>query len=184
MRRWPTVRPRPTQGQPPAEPSPGWDARYAPPEPAADLVAYLRANSSRYTREALDPRLAVAAGHPPEAIAAAWARSSPRTSAAGARDRRGRRPGSSRGAYVVTWLLVTVLAILPSGGGTYSPVALLAGILAVALFIPGIIAVAIARSAGWLRRAGVGRVVAFAFVPMLILFALAGTCVSATQSMS
>ena len=61
----------------------------------------------------------------------------------------------------MTWLLVTVLVIVPSGGGTYSPVALLAGILAVALFIPGIIAVAIARSAGWLRRAGVGRVVAF-----------------------
>ena len=77
-----------------------------------------------------------------------------------------------------------MLVIIPSGGGPYSPVALLAGILAVALFIPGIIAVAIARSTGWLRRAGVGRVVAFSFVPMLILFALAGTCVSATQGMS
>ena len=83
-------------------------------------------------------------------------------------------------AYFVTWLLVIVLAIIPSGGGLYSPVALLAGILAVALFIPGIIAVAIAQSTGWLRRAGVGRVVAFSFVPMLILFALAGTCVSVT----
>ena len=61
----------------------------------------------------------------------------------------------------MTWLLVTVLVIIPSGGGTYSPVALLAGILAVALFVPGLIAVAIARSTGWLRRAGVGRVVAF-----------------------
>ena len=95
-----------------------------------------------------------------------------------------RRRGIIALAYALTWLLVTLLVIVPSGGGTYSPIALLSGILAVALFIPGVIAVAIARSTGWLRRAGVGRVVGFAIVPMLILFALAGTCVSATQSMS
>jgi hypothetical protein len=168
---------------PPADRPPGWDTRYAPPEPGADVVAYLRANSARYTREALDARLA-AAGHPPEAVAAAWSTVLAEDSAAGLRDRRGQTAGIIALAYVVTWLLVTLLAIVPSGGGLYSPVAVLAGILAVALFIPGVIAVAIARSTGWLRRAGVGRVVAFAFVPMLILFALAGTCVSVTQSIS
>jgi hypothetical protein len=168
---------------PPAEQPPGWDTRYAPPEPSGDIVAYLRANSSRYTREALDQRLA-AAGHPPEAIAAAWAVIEVEDDAAGLRDRRGQTAGIIAGAYVVTWLLVVVLAIIPSGGGMYSPVALLAGILAVALFIPGIIAVALAKSAGWLRRASVGRVVAFAFLPLLVLFALAGTCVSVTQNIS
>ncbi len=168
---------------PPADRPPGWDTRYAPPEPGADVVAYLRATSGRYTREALDSRL-TSAGHPPDEIAAAWSVVQAEDSAAGLRDRRGQTAGIIALAYVATWLLVTLLAIIPSGGGLYSPVALLAGILAVALFIPGIIAVAIARSTGWLRRAGVGRVVAFAFVPMLILFALAGTCVSVTQSIS
>ena len=83
----------------------------------------------------------------------------------------------------MTWLVVVLLVMVPSVRHRVrarSPV--LAGILAVALFVPGIIAVAIARSTRWLRRAGVGRVVAFAFVPMLILFALAGTCVSFVQS--
>jgi hypothetical protein len=168
---------------PPAGGPPGWNTRYAAPEPGADIVAYLRANSGRYTREALDARL-TAAGHPPEAVASAWSVVLAEDSAAGLRDRRGQTAGIIALAYVVTWLLVTVLAIIPSGGGTYSPVALLAGILAVALFIPGIIAVAIARSTGWLRRADAGRVVAFAFVPLLILFALAGSCVSVTQSIS
>ena len=175
--------PPPTQGPPPAESPPGWDTRYAPPEPSGDLIAYLRANSGRYTRDALTQRMA-AAGHPPEAIAAAWAAVEAEDDAAGVRDRRGQTAGIIAGAYFVTWLLVVVLAIIPSGGGTYSPIALLAGILAVALFIPGIIAVAIARSAGWLRRASVGRVVAFSFLPLLILFALAGTCVSVTQNIS
>jgi hypothetical protein len=172
-------------GPPPPQPDPppGWDARYAPPNPSGDLVAYLRANSGRYTREALDQQLA-AAGHPPEAIAAAWAVVRAEDDAAGLRDRRGQTAGIIAGAYAVTWLLVVVLAIIPSGGGTYSPVEILAGILAVALFIPGIIAVAIALSTGWLRHAGAGRVVAFSFVPLLILFALAGTCVSVTLSMS
>ena len=175
--------PPPTQGQPPAEPSPGWDARYAPPEPTADLVAYLRANSGRYTREALTQRMAVA-GHPPEAIAAAWAAIEVEDDAAGVRDRRGQTAAIIAGAYFVTWLLVLVLAIIPSGGGVYSPIALLAGVLAVALFVPGIIAVALAKSTGWLRRASVSRVVAFSFLPLLILFAIAGTCVSVTQNIS
>jgi hypothetical protein len=167
----------------PTDRPPGWSDRYAPPEPGADIVAYLRANNGRYTREALDAALA-AAGHPPEAVAAAWSVVLAEDSAAGLRDRRGQTAAIIALAYVLTWFLVTVLAIIPSGGGLYSPVALLAGILAVALFIPGIIAVAIARSTGWLRRADAGRVVAFAFVPLLILFALAGTCVSVTQNIS
>ena len=167
---------------PPADRPPGWSDRYAPPEPGADVVAYLRANSTRYTREALDARLA-AAGHPPEAVAAAWSVVQSEDSAAGRRDRRGQTAGIIALAYIGTWLLVTFLVIAPSNAA-YDSGPILAGILAVALFIPGIIAVAIARSTGWLRRAGVGRVVAFSFVPMLILFALAGTCVSATQGMS
>ena len=80
---------------PPADRPPGWDDRYAPPEPGADVVAYLRANSGRYTREALDARLA-AAGHPPEAIAAAWSAVQSEDSAAGARDRRGQTAGDHR----------------------------------------------------------------------------------------
>jgi hypothetical protein len=172
-----------SDGPPPPQNPPGWDTRYAPPEPTSDLVAYLRTNSGRYTREALTQRL-VAAGHGPEAIAAAWAVIEVEDDAAGVRDRRGQTAAIIATAYFVTWLLVVVLAIIPSGGGTYSPVVLLAGVLAVALFIPGIIAVAIAKSAGWLRRASVSRVVAFSFLPLLILFALAGTCVSVTQNIS
>jgi hypothetical protein len=116
-------------------------------------------------------------------VAAAWAVLAAEDQAAGLRDRRGQTAAIIGWAYLVTWLLVVLLAIIPSGGGAYSPVELLAGILAVSLFVPGIIAVAVARSAGWLRRAGVGRVVAFAFVPMVILFGLAGTCVAVVRSM-
>ena len=85
---------------PPADRPPGWSDRYAPPEPGADVVAYLRANSSRYTREALDARLA-AAGHPPEAIAAAWSVVQSEDSATGPQgparpDRRDHRAGLRR----------------------------------------------------------------------------------------
>ncbi len=169
--------------RPPDEPRPSWSTAYPMPEPTGDIAAYLRANGTRYTREALDQRL-LEQGHSPEAIAAAWATVEAEDAAAGRRDRRGQTTAIIGIAYVATWLLVTLLAIVPSGGGTYSPVALLAGVLAVALFIPGIIAIVIARSTGWLRRADTGRVVAFALVPMLILFAIAGTCVSVTQSIS
>lgn len=160
---------------PPADQPPGWNT-YAPPEPGADVVAYLRANTGRYTREALDARLA-AAGHPPEAIAAAWSVVMAEDTGAGRRDRRGQTATIITVAYIATWALVTFLVIAPNDA-LYSSQPILAGILAVALFIPGLIAVAIALSTGWLRRAGVGRMVAFSLVPMLILFALAGTCVS------
>jgi hypothetical protein len=143
-------------------------------------VAYLEANRDRYTREALDARLA-AAGHSPEAIDGAWSTVLTADRAAGRQDRRGQTAGIISLAYVGTWLLVTFGVIVPNDA-LYSSQPILAGILAVALFIPGLIAVAIALSTGWLRRAGVGRVVAFAFVPMLILFALAGSCVSYVQA--
>ena len=168
---------------PPADRPPGWSDRYAPPEPGADVVAYLRANSGRYTREALD---AAAGGGRPRArgdrgrVGGGPVRGQRRGPQGSARpDRRDHRAGLRRDLAAGDRARDH-----PDRRRPYAPVVLLAGILAVALFIPGIIAVAIARSAGWLRRAGVGRVVAFAFVPMLILFALAGTCVSATQGMS
>jgi len=164
--------PPPPQDQSP----PGWDLLSTPPPPSSDLVAYLQANRDRYTREALEGRLA-AAGHPPEAIAAAWAAALLEDSATGHRDRREQTAWIIAAAYAATWLAVTFLVMAPNDA-MYGAQPILAGILAVALLIPGLIAVRVALSAGWLRRAGVGRVVAFAFVPMLILFALAGTCVS------
>ena len=166
---------------PPGMSGPGWVKTYAPPEPVGDIAAYLRANGTRYTREALDQRL-LAAGHPPDEIAAAWATIEAEDAATGHRDRRRQTAAIIAGAYALTWLLVVVLTILPKEAANYSSPGLLAAILAVSLFVPGIIAVAIALATRWLRRATVGRVVAFAFVPMLILFALAGTCVSFMQS--
>jgi hypothetical protein len=167
--------------QPPADqPLAGWGDRYGPPPPSSDIVIYLEANTGRYTKEALDQRL-LAAGHPPEAIAAAWSTVESADRAAGRQDRRGQTAGIIAVVYIATWALVTFGVIAPNNA-LYASKPILAGILAVALFIPGIIAVAIAQSAGWLRRAGVGRVVAFVFVPFLILFALAGTCVSYVQA--
>ena len=172
-----------TQGLPPPgdPPRSDWTDRYAPPQPVGDVAAYLRANGTRYTREALDQRL-LAAGHPPDAIAAAWATVEAEDKASGRRDRRRQTAGIIAGAYFLTWLLVVLLVMVPTYGAGSGSIPSLGGILAVSLFIPGIIAVAIALATGWLRRATVGRVVAFAFVPMLILFALAGTCVSFVQS--
>ena len=158
-----------------------WEASFAPPEPTADIASYLRTYGARYTREALDSRL-VAAGHQPDAIAAAWAAVDAEDAAAGRRDRRRQTAAIIGWAYLVTWVLVVLLVILPKGDAQYSPALLLAAILAVFLFVPGIIAVLIARGTGWLRRASVGRVIAFAFVPMVILFALAGTCVAYVRS--
>ncbi len=173
-----------TEGLPPPPSQPplqAWAEKYAPPAPAGDIAAYLRANGTRYTRQALDARL-LAAGHPPDAIAAAWATIAAEDAAAGRRDRRQQTAAIIGGAYLVTWILVVLLAIAPSSVGRSGGIWVLAGVLAVSLFVPGIIAFFIARGSGWLRRAGVGRVVAFAFVPMLILFALAGTCVSFVRS--
>ena len=173
-----------SQGLPPppqpGAPDPSWAERFAPPEPTADIAAYLRANMTRYTREALDQRL-LGAGHAPDAIAAAWATVAADDAAEGRRDRRGQTAAIIGGAYLATFILVVALAIVPSATGPYSFPLLAAGILAVALFVPGFIAVILARSTGWLRRAGVGRVVAFSFVPLLILFALAGTCVAVVR---
>lgn len=167
--------------KPPDQRRAAWEASFAPPEPTSDIAAYVRANGTRYTRDALDQRL-VAAGHPPEAIAAAWAAIDAEDATAGRRDRRRQTAAIIGWAYVVTWLLVVVLAIVPSFAGQGGSAAVLAGILAVALFGPGIIAVLLARSSSSLRRASVGRVVAFAFVPMVILFALAGTCVASVRA--
>jgi hypothetical protein len=173
-----------SQGLPPppqpGAPDPRWAERFAPPEPAADIAGYLRANQTRYTREALDQRL-LGAGHAPDAIAAAWDAIAAEDAASGRRDRRGQTAAIIGGAYVVTWILVVLLVILPGSSNQYGATVALAGILAVALVVPGLIAVILARASGWLRRAGVGRVVAFSFVPLLILFALAGTCVAVVR---
>ena len=167
---------------PPGDPGTSWAEQFGPPPPSSDIAAYVEANRGRYTREALDKRL-LGAGHAPDAIEAAWAALAKEDAETGRRDRRDQTAAIIGGAYVVTWFAVTMLAIIPSADGPYIGAELLAGILAVALFVPGLIAVVVARSAGWLRHAGVGRVVAFAIVPMLILFALAGTCVGVTESM-
>jgi hypothetical protein len=164
----------------PNEREQAWAERFAPPRPTGDIAAYLRTHSARYTREALDRRL-LAAGHTPEAISAAWATVQAEDAAAGRRDRRSQTARIIGGAYVLTWLLVVLLAIVPKPDTTYASTPLLAAILAVSLFIPGSIAVIIARGWGGLRRAGAGRVAAFAVLPMIVLFAIAGTCISFMQ---
>lgn len=166
---------------PPADPKAEWEASFDPPEPTSDIAAYLRTYGTRYTREALDTRL-MRAGHAPDAIAAAWATVEAEDRATGRQDRRRQTAAIIAGAYVVTWLVVVGLVMVPKYGAGSGSVAGLGGILAVSLFVPGIIAVAIALGTGWLRHATVGTVVAFAFVPLFILFALAGTCVSVVQS--
>src|SRR4051812_618619 len=117
----------------PGEPDPHWAARFEPPPPTADVVGYLRRNAVRYTRDALDKQL-IAAGHPPEAIAAAWAALEAEDDAAGRRDRRRETAAIIGGSYLVVWIVVVVLVIAPSVPISYSTPALLAGILAVALF--------------------------------------------------
>jgi hypothetical protein len=141
-----------------------------------DPTGYLRAYAGRYTREALTARL-TAAGHGPEAIASAWATVEAEDAAGGRRDRRGTVSKIIGGAYVATWLAVTLswLASSPDQAGS---VALVSGVFALALFVPGILGYVLTRLSGRLRRAGIGTAVAFALVPLVILVALAGTCVS------
>lgn len=174
-------------GDPPPPPTPtpatggptiGWAGpEYQLPVPSADdPTGYLRANAGRYTRDALTARLA-AAGHPTEAIAAAWATVDAEDTAEGRRDRRGAVSGLIAGAYLLTWLGITVAWLVADTSQSWSVVAV-SGVLAFVLFFPGFVGFYVARNTRRLRRAGTGTAVAFAIVPLLILVAIAGTCVS------
>jgi hypothetical protein len=178
----PSPGPPPSVSPPPAPstaPAPiGWASPpYQPPAPPPDdITGYLRAHAGRYTREALTARL-VSAGHGRDAIDGAWAAVDAEDAAAGRRDRRGTVSAIVGGAYLLTWLAITVMWLVgaPYQGGS---VLLVSGILAFFLFIPGVIGFALARNSRRLRRAGTGTAIAFALVPLLILGALAGTCVA------
>lgn len=145
-----------------------------PAPPADDPTGYLRANAGRYTRDALTARLA-SAGHPPEAIAEAWATVDAEDAAEGRRDRRGSVSKLIAGAYLLTWLGITLMWIA-TDASQLSGVWIVSGVLAIFLFIPGVVAFASARGSRRLRRAGIGTAVAFVIAPMLILAVLAGTC--------
>ena len=146
--------PPPPPSTPPAAAT-GEPVRWGAPEQqlpaptADDPAAYVRAHAGRYTREALSARLA-AAGHAPEAIASAWATVDAEDAAEGRRDRRGTVSKVIGGAYVATWLALTLawLASSPDQAGT---VALVSGVFALLLFVPGILGYVLAR-----RRGGSG----------------------------
>lgn len=165
-------------GGPPPVPVTGWAGpeHQLPAPPQDDITGYLRANAGRYTREALTARL-VAAGHGKDAIAAAWATVDAEDAASGRRDRRGTVSTIVGGAYLLTWLGITLLwlASAPDQAGS---VLLVSGLLAFFLFVPWVLGFVITRNSRRLRRAGTGTAVAFAIVPLLILVAIAGTCVS------
>jgi hypothetical protein len=173
--------PPPPPSTPPASPTPtppGWAApQYQVPAPTGtDPAAYVRAHAGRYTREALTARLA-AAGHTPEAIASAWATVEAEDAAEGRRDRRGTVSKVIGGAYVGTWLVLTLLW-LASNTGQAGSIALVSGVFAFFLLVPGILGYVLPRQSRRLRRAGIGTAVAFALVPLLILVALTGICVA------
>jgi uncharacterized membrane protein (UPF0136 family) len=128
----------------------------------------------RYTRPALEVRLAQA-GHPADAIAAAWAALVAEDAARGVRDRRRQVAWLIGAAYLGTWVVMTVGWLLPNPD-QLSGVAGLSIALAIFTFVPGIVGFAIAMSSHRLRRAGVATGIAFAIVPLLVLVGLAGTC--------
>ena len=148
-----------------------------PGMPHAEVVAtYVRANVRRYTRESITARLTTA-GHSREAIEAAWATIDAEDASQGRRDRRGAVATFIGGAYVITWLAVTV-AWLVADRGQVNSVVSVSGLFAAFLFLPGLIGFVSARRSRSLQRARIGTAVAFTFVPLLILVALAGTCVA------
>lgn len=167
----------PPGGTPPGA-SGGWSGPefQLPAPPPDDLAGYVRANAGRYTREAITRRLADA-GHSEEGIAAAWTAVDAEDAREGRRDRRGAVSALIGGAYVVTWLAVTA-AWLVSTPGQAGSVALVSGVFAAFLVLPGLLGFLLARRSGRLQRARLGTAVAFALVPLLILVALAGTCLA------
>jgi hypothetical protein len=167
----------PPGGAPPGSPG-AWSAPEfrLPAPPPDDVTGYVRQNARRYTREAVTARLA-AAGHSPEEVAAAWATVDAEDATEGRRDRRGAVSALIGGAYVLTWLGVTA-AWLVSEPGQATSVALVSGLLAAFLFLPGLIGFVLARRSRRLQRARMGTAVAFALVPLLILVALAGSCLA------
>jgi hypothetical protein len=145
-------------------------------ERLAAATRYVRENRDRFTPEALTSEL-TSSGYTPAEIAEAM-RASEAGSAAGAaegKDRRNLVAAIIAGAYIVTWLVFTIGWLIDQPVGT---AALLAGIFAVALLIPGVIALVLVRSWDRLRQASLGTVVAALVVPVVILVGIAGLCVA------
>jgi len=169
----------PPPQEPPDDPRHvGWSGPefQLPVPPPDDIDGYLRENARRYTREALTARLA-AAGHPPEVIAAAWAKVDEEDAAHGRRDRRAQVSRTIGLAYLITWGIVTLLWLVsapPEMAVVFSTSAL----FALSLAVPGVLGFVLTRDSRRLRRAGLGSAVAFATLPLLCLVALTGICVA------
>jgi hypothetical protein len=154
------------------------------PPPAEDRVAsaagYIHDHRERFTRDALTANL-TASGYTPEEIAEAWRRSDAEAversaaDASGRSDRRNLVALIIAAAYLLTWGVFTIGWLTSEPPGT---VALVAGIFAVALLIPGVIALVLVRSWDRLREASVGTVVAALIVPIVVLVGIAGLCVA------
>jgi hypothetical protein len=141
-----------------------------------ELVEYLERNRALYTREALTRQL-IEAGHDPADVEAAWARIDVDE---------GRPPGTAdrrnQAALIVAIAYLGTLAVFFAGytdaerypyGGTLAP-----WVLAVVLFIPGIVGFARARQNERLRHATAGALLPALAVPLAFLVGLSGLCIA------
>ena len=141
-----------------------------------ELVDYLRRNRASYTREALTRQL-LDAGHDPAAVEDAWARLELGDAVLpGTADRR------NQAALIVAIAYLGTLAVFFAGytdaeryrhGGTLAP-----WVLAVVLFVPGIVGFARARQNERLRHATAGALLPALAVPLAFLVGLSGLCIA------
>ena len=144
------------------------------PASRSSLIDYLRTNRERYTREALDDQLR-RDGHQDESIQDAWAALAAEDGASGVRDRRRQAVAIILAAYIGIWL-VFVLGWTGESYRSYGGNIIAAIIFAVALGLPMLISVAVARRSKRLRFADTGAMTAALVVPLVFLAGITGLC--------
>ena len=137
---------------------------------------YLRLNRTKYTKQALDRTLR-SAGYADAEIEAAWEALASQDRAAGLTDRRGTAAVVLIGAYAGVWLLyVLAFSTVPRLEMDFREIAFL--VFAIVLAVPLLIALAFVWRSRNLRAADGHMTLAALTAPLLILLALAGSCLA------
>jgi hypothetical protein len=143
----------------------------ADPQAVDRALAYLRDYGARYTRESLEASLREQ-GFTESDLAEAWRR----FNAEQPRDLRARAAAILVVAFVGVWLAI---AIPLSANYTYGPIgAAILGALLLVVLVPALFAV---DGSSRLREGVTGALVAMLAIPFVLLFVIAGLCVSTTR---
>lgn len=151
------------------------------PEAVDRAVAWLAEYQGRYTDEALGAALQ-AQGYTAREIEAARAWAARAATGEGpapaGTDLRGRATRILVVAFLGTWAVLSLLAETRWGGGAGVIVGVILGVALGVVLLPSLFVI---RNSGRLRRGVEGAMVAILALPFLLLFIIAGACVSTTN---